>query len=216
MTGIEVLILIPFLLRYKTLDVPGKWACFYIVSSVFFAAGSAALSQAGLNNMWFFSLMNFVQFIILSFFYLRIIKHPTIKQAITLLPILVFGLCVADAGMIEGLQSYNSISAGLKSGIIIAYGIIFFLQLMTDKELIEKAIYINTLPVFWYNAAIFIYFCSSFLFSISYNLIQNTNQNNAQAMILTLLSINYVVAMITMFLLYIGLSKNKRFGYADN
>ncbi|WP_143313191.1 MULTISPECIES: hypothetical protein [Chitinophaga] len=218
MMGIEALILIPFLLKFKTLDAPGRWMCYYIISSVFFALASSIMANLKINNMWLFSVMNFVQFVILSFFYWTIIKHPTVKLIITWLPILVLGLCIADILKFEGFKSYNSISAGLKSGIIIAYGVIFFLQLLTDKEIMENAVYINTLSVFWYNSGIFIYFCSSFLFSISYNLIQAQEAEAAikQSMVLTLISINYVVAIINMFLLYIGLTKTKRLGYADN
>lgn len=218
MTGIEIIILIPFLLKFKTLDAPGRWMCYYIISSIFFAISTYLLSNLGINNMWLFSLMNFIQFLILSRFYWCIIKHPTVKIIITYLPILVLGLCVADFLKFEGFKSYNSISAGLKSGIIIAYGVTFFLQLLTDKELLENAVYINTLSVFWYNSGIFIYFCSSFLFSISYNLIQplEAEASMKQSMVFTLISINYVVAIIAMFLLYIGLTKTKRLGYADN
>ncbi|NML39291.1 hypothetical protein HHL17_18975 [Chitinophaga sp. G-6-1-13] len=215
MMGIEALILIPFLLKFKALDAASKWMCYYIFSSVVFAVGSAITARMGMNNMWLFSMMNFIQFLLLSCFYWTIIKHQTVKQLITYLPILVLGLCIADFLKFEGIQSYNSISAGLKSGIIIAYGVIFFLQLLTDRELLEKAIYINTLPEFWYSSGVFIYFCSSFLFSISYNLIQ-LPKDAQQTMVLTLLSINYIVGIIAMILLYIGLTKTKRLGYADN
>ncbi|MBC9933400.1 hypothetical protein [Chitinophaga qingshengii] len=218
MMGIEIIILIPFLLKFKTLDAPGRWMCYYIISSLFFAISTSILANLHINNMWLFSLMNFVQFLLLSCFYWSIIKHPTVRIVITYLPILVLGLCIADFLKFEGFASYNSISAGLKSGIIIAYGVIFFLQLLTDKDLLENAIYINTLSVFWYNSGIFIYFCSSFLFSISYNLIQTQIEEVVlqRDMVLTLISVNYIVAIITMILLYIGLTKTKRLGYADN
>lgn len=214
MTGIEILVLVPFMLRFKTLNTAGKWICYYIISSVVFAVGSIITRWGDHNNMWFFSVMNFIQFLILSFFYWSVIKKPAVRNIITALPILVLALCVADFLKFEGIKSYNSISAGVKSGIIIAYGVVYFLQLLVDKDLIERSIYINSLPVFWYNSGIFLYFCSSFLFSISYNLIQ-VPQYAQLAMTYTLLCINYTVAMIAMILLYIGLSKIKRFGYAD-
>lgn len=217
MMGIEALILIPFLLKFRTLDAASKWMCYYIISSVVFASGSAVTANMGINNMWLFSLMNFLQFGILSCFYWTVIKHPTAKMIITYLPVLVLMLCIADFLKFEGIQHYNSISAGLKSAIIIAYGVIFFLQLLTDKELIENSIYINTLPVFWYNSGVFIYFCSSFLFSISFNLIQALEPEATRwSKVSTVISISYIVAIITMFLLYIGLTKTKRLGYADN
>ncbi|WP_349318179.1 hypothetical protein [Chitinophaga sp. MM2321] len=202
-------------MKYQQFDTPTKWVFYYILSSVIFAAGSAILAEIFRNNMWFFSVMHFVQFVILSVFYYLCINNPKIKTVIKIMPAIILIVFALDFFKIEGIRSYNSISAGIKSIIILAYGAIFFLQLLADKALIERAIYINSLPVFWYNAGLFLYFCSTFLFSLSYNLIQGSGIGNLE-MTLTLISINYIVGIISMILLYIGLSKIKRFGYADN
>jgi hypothetical protein len=133
------------------------------------------------------------------------------------MPIVVALVFALDLFVIEGFYNYNSISAGFRSIVILIYGGIFFWQMLTDKELVEKSIYIDTLPSFWYNAGIFLFYCTVFLFNISYNLLQKIFAHDPRGnLISTVLTINNVVAIISMILLYIGLSKLKKLRYADS
>ncbi len=134
------------------------------------------------------------------------------------MPFIVAGIFAIDIFVLEGIKAYNSISAGVKSIVILIYGAIFFLQLLKDKSLVEKSIYIDSLPSFWYNSGVFIYFCTIFLFNISYNLLQSQAANGASKTNITIaiLSINNLVGLIAMILLYIGLSKLKKLRYADS
>lgn len=217
MTGIEVLILIPFILNYKLLDRPSRWIFYYIISSIVFAVGSDLVGYIFHNNMLFLKLMYFVQFIILSSFYNACIKSQAIRRVIKVMPFVVALVFALDLFVIEGVYNYNSISAGVRSIVMLIYGSIFFWQLLTDKELVEKAIYIDTLPSFWYNSGLFLFYCTVFLFNISYNLLQNIFSHDPRGnLISTVLTINNVVGIIAMILLYIGLSKLKKLRYADS
>ncbi|NLR57987.1 hypothetical protein HGH93_07735 [Chitinophaga polysaccharea] len=217
MTGIELLILIPFILNYKLFDRPSLWIFYYIVSSIVFAVGSDVIGYLFHNNMWFFNFMNLVQFVIISLVYLSCIKSRVIKRVILFMPIvvaLVFGL---DIFVIEGFYHYNSISAGIKSIVILIYGVIFFWQMLNDKELIEKSIYIDALPSFWYNSGIFLFYCTVFLFNISYNVLQQVFRPDPRGKVISgILTINNFVGIVSMILLYIGLSKLKKLRYADS
>ncbi|NSL86574.1 hypothetical protein [Chitinophaga solisilvae] len=198
--------------------MPSRWVCWYIVSSLVFAVGADLIQRLMGNNMWFFSIMHLIQFVILSVFYLICIKNPRVRTLIRIIPFIAVLIFSIDLFKIEGVRAYNSITAGVKSIVLLVYGAIYFLQLLKDKDLIEQSVYIDTLPTFWYNSGLFIYFCTSFLFSISYNSLQAL-QTTGQAklgMTVAILVINYVVGMITMILLYIGLLKTKRYRYADN
>lgn len=218
MTGVEFVILIPFLLQFKNLDIPSRCLFYYILSSLVFAGGSAILQHLSLNNMWFFSLMHFIQFVILSIFYRYCIKNPVVKNIILFVPIAVLAIFIFDLFYIEGPRAYNSISSGVKHVVLITYGIYLFMQMLRDKELIENAVYINTLPEFWYNAAIFVFACTEFFFSISYNYLQSLQTSGPGKMKTTMaiLSINYIVGMVSMILLYIGLTKLKKTRYANS
>jgi hypothetical protein len=168
--------------------------------------------------MWFFNFMHYLQFVVLSAFYYLCISNPILKKIIKVMPLIVAGIFAVDIFILEGIKAYNSISAGVKSIVILTYGAVFFLQLLRDKTLIENAIYIDSLPSFWYNSGIFIYFCTIFLFNISYNLLQaQADSGNSKINItITILSITNLVGLIAMILLYIGLSKLKKSRYADS
>lgn len=217
MMGIEALVLIPFLLNYKSLDFSARCIFFYILSCIVFAGGSVLVERYIGNNMWFFSLMHFIQFVTLSIFYYRSIHNPTMKAIIKYMPILILAIFIFDLFFIEGVRAFNSISSGVKQLVVFSYGLYLFLQLLKDRNLIEKSIYIDSLPIFWYNSGVFIFACTEFLFCISYNHLQAlfTTGVARLGMTVAILSINYIVGMISMILLYIGFSKIKKLKHAN-
>lgn len=199
------MLLIPFTLNYRRLDKTGKWLYYYLISSIVFAAGSKLIGTIWKNNMWFFSVMYYLQYIILSFFFLSIIKNNIVKWCIKLLPIPVLAVFILDFVRLEGPYAYNSISASTKTFALIVFGLAYFLQLLYDEDLVKRSIFINTLPDFWYNSGLFIYHCSFFLFSLTYNFILR-----ADLMFSVPLAITYVAGMIQLILFYIGLRKVKK------
>ncbi|SHL48643.1 hypothetical protein SAMN05444266_103485 [Chitinophaga jiangningensis] len=216
MLGIEFLVLIPFLLKYRQLDPSSKWIFYYILLSLLFSAGSYLIMVLYKNNMWYFNLMHFLQFVVLSMFYISCIKSPKLRYIILRLPIVMLFVFSVDFFRIDGMKFYNSVSTGLKAALMIFYAISLFMQQLSDKELIEKSIYINSLPTFWYNSGLFLYFCSTILFSISLSLFQKTQHENPDKMVLVTYSITYAIGSISMILFYIGLSKTKLLKYADH
>ncbi|RFS18838.1 hypothetical protein DVR12_26005 [Chitinophaga silvatica] len=202
--GIEAALLIPFTLKFNSLDKAGRSIYYYIVSSIIFAVGADVIEylSVGGNNMWFFAIMYFVQFLILSYFYHIVIKNKKIKTVIKILPIPVLIVFILDLFHIEGFENYNSLFTTLRSFILLIYAIIYFLQLLNDNELIENAIFINSLPNFWYNAGLFIFLCSSFLFSLSYNYLAAHGPVPPATLCIT-----FIGGILEMILFYIGLLK---------
>lgn len=210
MGGIECLLLIPFIIHFKILDKGGKWTFYYLVASLFFASGSLFIAHFWKNNMWFFSIMYFIQFVILSRFFQIVIKNEFIKRLITIILVPVFVVFLADFLELEGVFTYNSYFATARSFIILIYGGIYFWQLLRDEELVQKSIFINTLPDFWYNAGLFIYHSGSFMFFLAYNMFVQVKSTEVYTAKTITLSISYVAAIIQLILLYIGLEKAKK------
>ena len=200
MLGIECLLLIPFTLNYSTLDKAGRSIYLYLVSSILFAVGSIVIELIVRNNMWFFTLMYFIQFLILSIFYSTVIKNSTVKLSIKILPGPVFVILLLDLLKIEGIDKYNSLFTTIRSFVLLVYAIIFFLQLLNDNELIEQSIFINNLPNFWFNSGLFLYLCGSFIFSLSYNYLERQNIVSSITFIITL-----IAGILQLVLFYIGL-----------
>ncbi|SEM67999.1 hypothetical protein SAMN04488505_105383 [Chitinophaga rupis] len=205
MTGIECLLLIPFTLNYSVLDKAGRWAYYYLLSSVVFALGSLLIAALYRNNLWFTSVMHLLQFIILSAYYYVLIKRPPLKLIIKILLIPAFILFILDFFKLEGIYTYNSIFATVRTCLLLAYGIIFFIQLLSDDDLIKEAVFINSLPNFWFNSGLFIYLCSSFLFSLAYNFFLRHSLYNTAFQPIT-----FIGGIIEGILFYIGLMKAKK------
>lgn len=216
MLGIEFLVLIPFLLKYRQLDPSSKWIFFYIVISLLFSSGSYLIMILYKNNMWLFNLMHFLQFVVLSMFYLTCIKSPKLRYIIVRLPIVMLFVFSIDLFKLDGMKFYNSVTTGIKAALMIFYAISLYMQQLSDKELIEKSIYINSLPTFWYNSGLFLYFCSTILFSLSFNLLQKLQPVTIDNMGLLTYVITYMMGSITMILFYVGFTKLKLLKYADH
>lgn len=205
MLGIECLLLIPFTLSYSSLDKAAKSIYNYLVSSIVFAVGSISIEYLIHNNMWFFAIMYFIQFLILSAFYSTVIKNNKVKNVIRILPIPVLIIFILDLLKIEGIDKYNSLFTTIRSFILIVYAIIFFLQLLNDNELIEQAIFINKLPDFWFNSGLFLNLCGSFMFSLSYNYLESQRLITDITFVITL-----IAGILQLILFYIGLLNTKR------
>lgn len=159
--------------------------------------------------MWLFAIMHYLQFIALSIFYLQIIKNNTIKIIIKLILGLLLLIAFTDFLYLEGVDLFNSIAVTFRNFLLLIYAIIYFFQLLKDEELIEKSVYINTLPTFWYSSGIFMYTCASFLFSLSANYFQGASAIE-QEKFLIVLDFMYLAGIIQIILFYIGFKKNKK------
>jgi hypothetical protein len=207
MTGIECLILIPFTLSCRLLNKAERWAYYYLISSVFFAVGSAIIARLLNNNLWFTSIMHLVQFIVLSVYYAHLIKNTLAQKLIRILLLPTIVIFFLDFFKLEGIFSFNSIFTTIRTFLLLCYGVIFFIQLLFDEELIREAIFINSLPDFWFNSGLFIYLCCSFFHALTYNFFLRHSVGNTNLMIPSLVFISGIIEAI---LFYIGLMKVKQ------
>jgi hypothetical protein len=211
MLGIECLLLIPFIINSGKLDRGGKLIFIYLVTNIFSAVGSIIIAYLWRNNLWFYNTMYFLQFIILSGYFYEVIKQPLMKQLIIGMVPVVLLVVAADYLWIEGPNAYNSFATSTETFIQMTYGVIFFLQLLRDEDLVKRSIFINMLPDFWFNAALFVYNCGYFLFSLSYNVrLFKGGSELIKSSSDTILAITYIAVIIQLILFYIGLLKTKR------
>lgn len=157
------------------------------------------------NNQWFSNIMHLAQFIILSVYYHQVIKNILVKKLIRVLALPAIGIFLLDFFKLEGMFAFNSIFATVRTFILLSLGIIFFLQLLFDEDLVKRAVFINTLPNFWFNAGLFVYLCGSFVFSIAFNLFLRHSLGNLN----TVQALTFVAGILELTLFYIGLLKAK-------
>jgi hypothetical protein len=121
----------------------------------------------------------------------------------------VFAFVVLDYLFLEGPNVYNSYAIAAETLVLMIYGALFFWQLLRDEELVQQSIFINSMPDFWYNAGIFIYHCSFFLFSLAYSIL-NFGDKGVKGSARLTLAVTFGAAIIQLILLFIGLSKAKK------
>jgi hypothetical protein len=119
--------------------------------------------------------------------------------------VLIFFL---DFFKLEGMFTFNSIFATIKIFLVLCYGIIFFIQLLFDEELVKESVFINSLPNFWFNSGLFIYLCCAFLNALTYNFY--LSHSAAAGNHLIVLSLIFTSGIIEAILFYIGLMKAKK------
>lgn len=208
MEGVEFLLLIPFIMHFNILDKGGRWIFYYLISSVVFAGGSHLIARIWGNNMWFFSPMSFIQFLILTIFFSHVIKNQRFKPIAAGIFILATCFFIVDFFYLEGPQVYNSYFLTLENFLLLLYSVIFFWELLRDEDLVKNAIFINTLPSFWYNCALFIFHCSNFMLSLAYNFLQSTQYDRGIQK--ATLAITFIAGFAEVILIFIGLLKAKK------
>ncbi|UYQ95160.1 hypothetical protein MKQ68_08625 [Chitinophaga horti] len=209
--GIEFLVLIPFSLRFATLAKNERWIFYYLAVSFVFAAGSKILQATVGNNMLFVNLMTLLQFYLLSMYYFTVIKSQKVHRVIGILLAGITVLFIADILFIEGSRTFNSIFSSARTLVLLIYGIIFFMELQKDEQLLEQSIFINMVPDFWFNAGLFVYLCCSFILTLGYNLMQRTllpeDMKTAQSLTM---SLHYIGGVVEIIFFYVGFLKIKR------
>lgn len=211
MVGIEILFLIPFTLKFRWLNKEERLIYIYVISCAIYGIGSYLLARIYGNNMAFIACIYFVQFIILSLFYINVLKNPASQKILRWTMLVATILFIVDISVLEGPLKFNSVFISFRSAMLIIYGVMFFLQLMRDETLIERSIFINSLPVFWFNAGLFVNICCGFLLNLCFNLIQQKGPLEVLASMYKITaSLYWIAGVIQVILFYIGLVKIKR------
>lgn len=212
MEGVEFLLLIPFIMKYRTLDKSSRWIFFYLISSAVFAGGSHLFAYIMRNNMWFFSPMSLIQFLILTIFFYHVFKNQRLKKILLIVLGLVTCFAFTDFFFLEGPMAYNSYALSIENLFLLLYSVIYFWELMRDEDLVKQSIFVNDLPSFWYNSGLFIYHCSNFMLSLAYNFLQTTHFAHFDRSIQNAtLSITFIGGFAEVVLIYIGLRKAQKF-----
>lgn len=211
MLGIECLLLIPFFQQYRHLQKTGKVIFIYLITSIIFAGGSYLLGFIfRMNNMFFVAMMTMAQYYVLSWFYYLVVNSARAKKLIIFLTLAGTVIFFMDILYWEGPKRFNSIFASYRTLVLICCGITVFLQLLKDEALIERSIYMNSLPLFWFNSGLFVYLCCSFLTALTYNFLQNSIYvETFQSLQGITRSLNFIAGIIQLILFYIGLTKIK-------
>ncbi|WP_343674486.1 hypothetical protein [Chitinophaga sp.] len=196
-------------MKFNILDKGGRWIFYYLISSVVFAGGSHLIAYISRNNMWFFTPMSLIQFLILTIFFYHVIKNQLIRKILLIVLGLITCFATIDFFFLEGPMAYNSYSLSIENLLLLLYSVIYFWELMRDEDLVKQSIFVNNLPNFWYNSGLFIFHCSNFMLSLAYNFLQHTHFDRSIQN--ATLSVTFIGGFAEVVLIYIGLLKAQKF-----
>ncbi|WP_423735170.1 hypothetical protein [Chitinophaga caseinilytica] len=211
MMGIEVLLLIPFTLNYRLFDKDQRIMYVYAIYSAVLSVGAEMLARIFRHNLAWHAVMFLIGFYILSWFYIKVLKKPHTKKIIRGLIPVITGLFVVDFFWISGPSGFSSIFVSVRTFVLIVYGILFFMQLVRDNTLIERSIYITSIPEFWFNSGIFVYQCCNFILYLSFNFLLNDEPGPEIINLFRITQgLGWIAGIIQVIVFYIGLLKIKR------
>jgi len=165
---VPLFILVPIitgLIKYKILPFNFKILWFYlIVTAVINTAATITGRVFHSNNMPFFHLFTLLEGLMLISFYKYLLREDKRKWFIYL-QVTFAMICILTALFFQSIYLYSSYTRYTESIICILFALNYFARLATMdiKPL--------TLPAFYFNTGIFLYFSGSFILFIFSNLI---------------------------------------------
>ena len=211
MMGIEILILIPFTINYKLFNKEQRIIYAYAICSAVLSIGAEVLAWLFRNNLAWHDVMSLVTFYILSWFFFNVLKKPLTRKLILWLVPVTTSLFLLDFFWLKGPVGFCSIYAASRTFLLIIYGILFFVQLVRDNSLIERSIYITSIPEFWFNSGLFVNACCNFILYLSFNFLLHDEPGPEIINLFRITQgLGWIAGIIQVILFYIGLSKIKR------
>ncbi|WP_298715754.1 hypothetical protein [Chitinophaga sp.] len=211
MMGIEVLLLIPFTLNYKLFNKEQRIIYLYAIHSAALSIGAEVLARIFRHNLAWHAVMFLVAFYLLSWFFITVIKKPLTRKIIAWMVPVVTLAFIIDFFWISGPRGFSSIFVSFRTFVLIVYGILFFIQLVRDNSLIERSIYITSIPEFWFNSGVFVYQCCNFILYLSFNFLLRDEPGPEIINLFRITQgLGWIAGIIQVIVFYIGLQKIKR------
>jgi hypothetical protein len=136
---------------------------YLITLSFLIEVSSLFLKRHHMNNLYIYHIYTVIEFICISFFFIRIISKTRFILLIKTGIVLFLGVALFDL-ISNGYKEADNLSTTTESIVFILYASFFFYFLLKNPT------YMNVLatPVFWLNTAVLIYFSGNlFLFIFS-------------------------------------------------
>lgn len=165
-------------LRFKTLSARQRVLFFLVVLSCLTELLSLLLARLRINNLFVLHFFTAAEFTLISLIYCLGLESR--KAKLLVLSVLALFLCFVlyDSLFIDSLDSMDSAASAAESLLLIIYSLVFFFIILRRTE------YSNLFddPMFWFNAAVLIYFSGNLFLFIFSNYILAGSDNYFNAM----------------------------------
>ena len=160
------------LVKYRQFDNGFKIFSIYIITSLVFETTAIFLGNQFGTNYLLVHLFTFIEFILLSLFYLEIIKKPlSFRRWMRPLMVIVLIYIVFNTLFIQGIDQINSYSETIENLVLIAFSLFYFYNSFIEEEkdsLKRQALNLINSGIFLYlTGSLFIFMFSDYLLQYS-------------------------------------------------
>lgn len=160
-------VLIPIsiaLIKYKRADRVLLLIFYYLLLDGAVNLIAVVLSDYQINNLPLLHIYTILEFLLLSFFYIKILKDPLARNIIKFLMLIFPVLCVINFLFFQSIFRFNTYTRPLEVLLIMAYCLTYFAQANEANDI--KAWSSNS--IIWINIGILLYFSGAlFVYSFS-------------------------------------------------
>lgn len=197
-------ILIPFIIgfkHYRTLKPYLRVLFYYACVAFLIEAFNIYYSIKGQNSLFFSHLCTPIEFSAFLFFYFEVLNVKP-KTIIYIPLVLLFSIFVVlDIYYFSGRDKVGVASRNTEALILIVFAIVFFYRIMVKTQYTN----ILSLPAFWINASVLVYFSGNFFLILFSNYLISISDLSY----LVFFTINSIFNFSFNLLLGIGLYKGK-------
>lgn len=195
---VSVLIPISFaVFKYKHADRALLLILYYLLLDGLVNILTAVLADIRINNLPLLHIFTILEFLLLSFFYIKILKEGLIRKIIRFLIVVFPLICIINLIFFQSIFRFNTYTRPLEVLMIMAYSLAYFAQINEADN--EKSWSSN--PLNWINTGVLLYFSGAlFVYSFS-NL--TTAYTSPKYYLLNLLIWNiHAALLLAMYLLF--------------
>lgn len=201
---VPVSVLIPIgiaVSKRKHTNRPLKIIWYYLLLDCLINVLAVVLANRKINNLPVLHVFTIIEFVLMSFFYLSILKHETVGTIIKYLLVIFPIFCVLNFLFFQSIYQFNTYARPVEALIIMGCSLAYFAQ-SNDAETSWS---LN--PVNWINIGILLYFSGAlFIFSFS-NLTVNKMNEKYYAINILMWNIHATLLLLMYLLIAFGFSK---------
>lgn len=140
-------------LKFKENELPWKIISLYLAGSFIAQGVSMVFWTFEINNLTILHVYSLFQFIAFSAFYWTTTPRPAKRKSILVITIVISLLLVVNSIWNESLRDFNSLGVFISNGIIVAYSVLYFFEMLGAETHAKKHLFVN--------AGILLFMCES-------------------------------------------------------
>jgi hypothetical protein len=153
--------------KLQFLSRPLKFFWIYLIFGGLVNVIATAMAYNNVNNLPLLHAYTLIEFIILSACYQNIITYPWFRLTTRIVVGAFAILCIINAGFIQSIYVYNSLTRSVETILILIYCLYYFRQSLDNATEITP----DSKVLLFLNSGIIVYFGGSLFLFISSNLI---------------------------------------------